>query len=451
MEIYLEKIGAKNRLRDPLYGFVYITDAEKKIIDTSIFQRLRRIHQLALTKYVYPSAEHSRFVHSIGVMHCATLILSGVREHSRTNSYTEYSDKALKILRFAALLHDIGHLPFSHAVEKQWLSGLKHEDLSQYIILHHPEIVSIMKSEGVDPRVVSSLLAKTPIAQWRLFHEIISGQLDADRADYLLRDSHCCGVRYGEYDFIRFMRIFAAIESEDGLVLSIDDADLHVAESMLIARYHANMQIPYHRTRSGYDFALKRFVKDFDEYNDVFKIEEGRIVDVDFRRFEDLDDYTIIERAKKERYENANEWADYILRKKHLVPISDTRRTWAAGLDDFKKICTLLRQSDDFVENEDFFVQEMEIELLKGTDQDIECPVEVDGVPEDNNHCEFVSSCGIKLMPKKWNGDANELVDITSRSWIFKHVTAQPEAIYRVYVKPEREADAQKLLLKVEQ
>lgn len=87
MEEYFSKIDAKHRFRDPIYGFILLTDAERKIIDTPLFQRLRRIHQLALTKYVYPSAEHSRFVHSLGVLHCATLILAGIYNNKHTNIY----------------------------------------------------------------------------------------------------------------------------------------------------------------------------------------------------------------------------------------------------------------------------------------------------------------------------------------------------------------------------
>ncbi len=117
-------------MRDPIYGFIPLTKLEMEIIDTPIFQRLRRIHQLALTKYVYPSAEHSRFVHSIGVMHCASLIYEGIFNHKQTDVLSQPTSKKLQLLRLAALLHDVGHLPFSHAAEEELLPpGITHEDL----------------------------------------------------------------------------------------------------------------------------------------------------------------------------------------------------------------------------------------------------------------------------------------------------------------------------------
>ena len=439
MEKFFEDIRVTDRIRDPLYGFIYLTKSEKAIVDTPIFQRLRRIHQLALTKYVYPSAEHSRFVHSLGVMHCATLILSGIFENKKTDLYREPNPRMIKTLRFAALLHDIGHLPFSHAVEKQWLSGLKHEDLSQYIIEKHPRICEIIESDEVDPVTVSSLLAKQPLAQWRLPHEIISGQLDADRADYLLRDSHSCGVRYGEYDFSRFLQIFAATESiSDGhLILSVDEADLHVAESLLVARYHYNMQIPYHRTRSGYDLALRKFIADIDDYKDIFVVKNGILDSVNMDRLEDMDDYTVIERAKIERRKN-NKWANYVLRDNHLVPIVDTRKSWSCGSSQFKFSVSKLNDSNVFVNGDDFFVQEQDVELIKGVPlevEDVECECRK---PSVTNMIALMVSGGKK---KKY-----EFVDIRERSWIFKQISSGPETIYRIYTTPDRADEARALI-----
>ena len=439
MEQYLQLIGVTDRIRDPLYGFIYLTTAEKAIVDTPIFQRLRRVHQLALTKYVYPSAEHSRFVHSLGVMHCATLILSGIFENKKTDLYITPNCRMIKTLRYAALLHDIGHLPFSHAVEKQWLGGLKHEDLSQYIIEKHPMICNIIESDDVDSTAVSSLLAKKPLAQWRLLHEIISGQLDADRADYLLRDSHSCGVRYGEYDFSRFLKIFAATQSEsDGhFVLSVDEADLHVAESLLIARYHYNMQIPYHRTRSGFDFALRRFIRDIDDYKSIFSISNGVLESVDMDRLEDMDDYTVIERAKIERRKQ-NNWAAYVLRDSHLVPIIDTRKSWCCESVRFKSSVATLMDSDRFSYEDDFFLQEQDVELIKGipvddSEGDTEC--KTSSVP---NMIALMVNGGKKKIP--------EFVDIRKRSWIFRQISSGPETIYRIYTTPERANEARALI-----
>ena len=434
MEEYINKIKAPHRIRDPLYGFVYLTDAELAIVDTPIFQRLRRVHQLSLTKYVYPSAEHSRFTHSIGVMHCATLILSGVFSHKLSSLSWEPSEKIIKTLRFAALLHDIGHLPFSHSAEKQWLNGLKHEDLSQYIIKNYKPISDIISESGVPPQNVASLLAKKPLAKERLLHEIISGQLDADRADYLLRDSHCCGVRYGEYDFARFLQIFAAAEDDThgDLHLILNETDLHVAESLLIARYHYNLQIPYHRTRSGYDFALQCFIRTMSQKNSPFNITGNEIQHVDFDLFSDLDDYKIIEQAKKERKKNC--WADYILRSKHLTALVDTNSMSPRGVKVFKTLVQRLRESPHLKENKDFFIQEEDVEILKWS------------APADGTGASCSKSSLIQLFSAEGKGRPPEQVDICERSWIFRHLAETPYHLCRIYVTQNKEHEAREML-----
>jgi len=441
MEQYFSLIGARHRFRDPIYGFILLTDAEKEVIDTPLFQRLRRVHQLALTKYVYPSAEHSRFVHSLGVMHCATLILAGIFGHKHSNEIsTSPKAKLIKTLRFAALLHDIGHLPFSHAVEKQWLQGLKHEDLSQHIIEKYLPITTILENEEVNPKDVSSLLAKKPRSKLRLLHEIVSGQLDADRADYLLRDAHFCGARYGEYDFPRFLQIFCASEDEEHghLILFIDENDLHVAESLLIARYHYNLQIPYHRTRVGYDLVLGRFMRDFNEYREPFSVVDGHLNEVDFDRLVDLDDCEIMERIKKENRDN-NPWAPYLLRANHLIPIIDTSSTSEKGKQTFKVFVRKLEESGIFHEGEDYFVKSDGIEIIKGNIQFSEKPTELSDAVHPNPEIIMLRSCEGK-------GRKAEYVDIRDRSWIFGQFAAVPPTLHRVYVIPEKEKLAGKML-----
>lgn len=443
MERYLKMIDVKERIRDPLYGFILLTKEEKQLIDTPLFQRLRRIHQLALTKYVYPSAEHSRFVHSLGVMHCATMILAGVFDHKHTQLGWEPNNSLIKTLRFAALLHDIGHLPFSHSIEKHWLSGLKHESLSQYIIENDETIASIIHDSGVQAKDVASLLTKRPPARLRLFLEIISGQLDADRADYLLRDSHCCGAKYGEYDLARFLNIFAATEdAETGmLTLCVDESDLHVAESLLIARYHYNMQIPFHRTRMGYDLILKRFMRDFDEYKEPFSVSGNTITSVDLERLSFLDDYEIIERIKQES-KKGNSWAPYLLRSKHLVPIIDTSSESPPGADKYKAFVRALESDSRFVQDEDYFLKEQSVEVLKWIRPMVDAGT---GHAESTPQAQDM----ILLLSKEGRDRTPQHVDICERSWIFGHLAHKPPTIYRVYVTPEKKQEAQTLLARV--
>lgn len=429
MEEYLKLIHADNcRIRDPLYGFIPLTEEETKIIDTPLFQRLRRVHQLALTKYVYPSAEHSRFVHSLGVMHCATQILAGVMEHRETKISARPVEGTIRMLRYAALLHDIGHLPFSHAVEGQWLQGLKHEDVSMFIIENYQPIADIISQDHfqVECKDVAALLGKMPKARYRLYHEIVSGQLDADRADYLLRDSHCCGARYGEYDFPRFLQIFAAREDDNGtLSLCVDEKDLPVAESLLIARYHYNLQIPYHRTRSGYDFALKKFAREHTNFQDIFNVEGNKLVGMDFDRFAVLDDGSIFEKIK-EKYLEKDEWAQCLLRQSHLCPVLDTTSQSSEGVERFKTLVTALRADSELEENTDFFVQEQNIEMIKRAKPTDEYAEGSPPLPS-----------GIRLLVKEGGRGGKKAVDIAERSWIFAQLK-DTHKVYRVYASPSK-------------
>lgn len=446
MEEFLKLINVKHRVRDPIYGFIHLTDGEKRLIDTPLFQRLRRIHQLALTNYVYPSAEHSRFVHSLGVMHCATLLLAGVYDHKNSKlGHKIPSPSRIKMLRYAALLHDVGHLPFSHAVEDQWLSGLKHEQLSKYIIENDPNISTILTDDEVTPKEVSSLLIKNPRAKFRLFHEIISGQLDADRADYLLRDAHLCGAKYGEYDFARFLGIFAATEDDDTgvLQLCVNESDLHVAESLLIARYHYNMQIPYHRTRTGYDIILKRYVQEFPEFKSPFTVENGELKSVDLERLAYLDDYEIIEHIKMQNAKG-NRWAPYLLRAKHLAPIVDISSMSQTRAPVFKAFVRRLANEQQFRENDDYFVFQKLVEILKWT----HATDEKEDAPSATSPSNPVLG-QITLLSSEGKGRETEHVDICQRSWIFAHLATKPPSILRVYVTPEKEEAARKILSEV--
>ena len=428
---FISEINATTaRFRDPIYGFIPVTDAELKIIDTPIFQRLRRIGQLALTKYVYPSTEHSRFVHSLGVMHCSTLVYEGIINNKLSEISFNPNEKMIKTLRFAALLHDVGHLPFSHAVEKHWLKSLTHEDVGIFIIKNHPEISEIIKSEGVDCADVASLLTKKQKRKHQLLHEIISGQLDADRADYLLRDSYFSGTQYGKYDFLRFLSIFAAKEDDNGtLTLFVDEKNLPVAESLLIARYHYNLQVPYHRTRSGYDIVLKKFIETNVHETNIFDIDGDKIKNIEFAKFEITDDGNIFEQIKK-GFVEGERWSEFLMRKKHLRPIIDTNNI-AHGEKFFKRIIRALESEDKFIKDEDYFFQEQKVEMLKK----VISPSAGELGKEEKQE---LPEGTIRLYSLNLESGRFEFFDIRDRSWIFGRLKEDPHFIFRLYVVPER-------------
>ncbi len=430
MNKLLKGLGAKHRFRDPIYGYIFLTEAEREIIDTPLFQRLRRVHQLALTKYVYPTAEHSRFVHSLGVVQSATDMFLGIHDHVLTNIIPDGEFfHLLKLLRFAALLHDIGHMPFSHAAESEWLGGLKHEDFSQFIIRKYPPISNILdQSDAIN--IVSSLLSKTFKPQHRILNEVISGQLDADRADYLLRDSYCCGVKYGEFDFVRYVQIFGANGNRKEFALTVEERDIYMVEAFLMARYHYNLQVPFHRTRSGFDICLRQFLAGIDDYKDFFDVEDGKLVKVDFDRFEFLDDYSLFERFKIES-RNGNLWAKRLLRADHLRVVLDTTDQRPADVDLFKSFRLALRKNSNFVENVNCFVQNSKIEVTK-----IKTILD-----QDDDNCDVPKSGTIWV-----NGLDGNTRDIREHSWLFKQLTEEPMRVLRVFVTPDKLTEAKKIL-----
>lgn len=250
------------------------------MISEPAFQRLRRIRQLAWTDYVYPGAMHTRFEHSLGVMQIASLLYDAICQKSAEilKSDLAYNKDGLgrdrQLVRFAALLHDVGHSPFSHASEELFPKRkggerYEHEDYSVAIIRselrgaiedHSLNANYGLHAEDVAALIEGSARAKQPIF-WR---DLISGQLDADKMDYLLRDSYHAGVEYGKFDLKRLVTTIRAIGSRDGHPprLGVSEGGLHAAEGIVLARYFMFTQVYFHKTRVAYDVHLREALKE---------------------------------------------------------------------------------------------------------------------------------------------------------------------------------------------
>jgi HD superfamily phosphohydrolase len=220
-------------IRCPIHGFISLNDWEKDIISQPAFQRLRRIRQLAWTDQVYPGAMHTRFEHSLGVMHIATMLYeaiisrsSGVLENE-LGYKTDGLKRDLQLVRIAALLHDVGHSPFSHASEELFPNQdskkkFTHEQYSAAIV--RTELQDVLGNHplntanyGFSAEDVAAVLEGTTSAKQRLFwRDLIDGQMDADRMDYLLRDSYHAGVQYGRFDLNRISNTIRAIPGTRG-------------------------------------------------------------------------------------------------------------------------------------------------------------------------------------------------------------------------------------------
>jgi HD superfamily phosphohydrolase len=267
-------------ITDPIHKNIKFTLVEKELIDTFIFQRLRRIRQLAGAHLVYPGALHSRFEHSLGSMFLAGL--AGQTLYSK--DYFTDQDYIQK-LRIAALLHDIGHGPFSHLFEEILKTDdkISHEGLGQKIITK--TIVSdIITKNGYSSQEIASLsFGKHKI---NFLNEIISGGLSVDLMDYLPRDSYFSGTEYGKIDY---HRIINSLEVSSNHVLGISKSALYSYESMLISRYQMFKAVYFHKTvRSGEVMLLHSM-----------KIQNEVLHFTDFRSLEDffsLHDEMVLER-----------------------------------------------------------------------------------------------------------------------------------------------------------
>lgn len=305
------------RVRDPVHGFIHFDDIERKIIDSRPFQRLRNIKQLAFCYYVYPGAMHTRFEHSLGVMELATMVFDHFnnenhKDYDKFKSYIEESmtiKEARRLLRLTALLHDIGHLPYSHSGEsilpKEGERQLNHVDVS-IAIIQDSKVTEIIKKDKNLPDgfidKIALLLAEEKPTELKLLRQIISGQFDADRIDYLIRDSHYCGVTYGIFDYQRLLETLRlSQDDEGGLELAIERGGVHSLEALILARYFMFAQVYCHRTRRLYDMYLKNFLESWGG----IKIESTFLTKV-----MDYDDCYVW--AKIKELEPTNKWAQKI-------------------------------------------------------------------------------------------------------------------------------------------
>jgi len=272
-----------HEIRDPIHTFIRIDTDERNVVDSAPVQRLGNIHQLALTYLVYPGATHRRFEHSLGVMELASRVFDVVTDlrNMPGNIKEQFADIEVRgnreywrrVVRLAALCHDIGHLPFSHAAELELLpEGWDHERLTVQLILSE-EMKPLWErmTPPVRPLDVAKLavgkkkLRDETFSLWELIlSEIIVGDaFGVDRMDYLLRDSLHAGVGYGRFDHYRLvdtLRILCPPESDEPQ-LGIQEGGLHSAEAMLLARYFMFIQVYYHPVRRAYDMHLKDFLR----------------------------------------------------------------------------------------------------------------------------------------------------------------------------------------------
>ncbi len=260
---------------DPIHDFIKLNPHEIEIIDNPIFQRLRKIKQLSGAHLVYPSAMHSRFEHSLGVLHVANFISITLYEKGILNN------DDIKKIRLSALLHDIGHGPFSHLFEEILIEKrcMSHEKIGNEII-QYTEIGDIISKHGFDKRQISDIAFGNSKTQF--INEIISGALSADIMDYLLRDGYFTGAEHAKIDHKRIVQSLGIHNDR----LSLEKSAIYSFESMMHSRYQMFRTVYFHKTvRSAEVMLLNSIKSSFDELG---------LAELNIDNYLKLDDYSML-------------------------------------------------------------------------------------------------------------------------------------------------------------
>ena len=321
-------------LRDPVWNNIRVDELTLSLVDTEVFQRLRYVRQLGWTYLVYPGATHSRFEHALGTHHLSRRTLALLCEAEDSAAISEV-DQA--IVRSAALLHDVGHYPFSHALEE--IGALHHEDVARPLITEG-RIATILSSQlGEDaPAKVFDLIrgrSESPL------QGLISGSLDLDKIEYLKRDAFMCGVPYGEIDVDRLTNSLVLVDdpATGRRALGVQEKALSALESLLFAKYQMYRNVYWHHAVRSATAMYKRLVEEAVRENVVDVQSLARHTDEGLMHRLESNKPTPLLVALKERklYKRAAEWPAAELEAERFEWIATDRKRVAAAENSLAK------------------------------------------------------------------------------------------------------------------
>ncbi|WP_163183149.1 HD domain-containing protein [Neobacillus sedimentimangrovi] len=283
-----EKLSEEKVFKDPVHRYVHVRDRVIwDLIGTKEFQRLRRIKQLGTTFLTFHGAEHSRFNHSLGVYEIVRRMIDDVFA-----GRPAWNDEDRLLTLCAALLHDLGHGPFSHAFEKVF--DFDHEEFTRAIILGDTEVNQVLTRVSLDfPQKVAEVIGKT--SEKKLIVSMISSQIDADRMDYLQRDAYFTGVSYGQFDMERILRVMRPREDQ----VVIKKSGMHAVEDYIMSRYQMYWQVYFHPVSRSAEVILTKILhraKELFKKNYTFKYEPIHFISI-FHEIVTLEDYLKLDEA----------------------------------------------------------------------------------------------------------------------------------------------------------
>jgi hypothetical protein len=343
-------------IRDPVHGSIQINDSEIEILEHPFFQRLRNIKQLGFSEYVFPGATHTRYLHSIGVMHVSTLVFNSLFKDQNSSDIKRLKET----LRLGCLLHDIGHAPLSHSTEsvmpnvsalklpKQFLESVdrqaSHEDYTIKSITDSSftqAFKGITTEFGISPDAVAELVVgetKHPeyftvkgINYFPLLHQLVSSEMDCDRMDYLLRDSYFCGVSYGKFDLDWIIDNLKICVEGNKAFLGISERAISTFDDFLLSRFHMFMMVYFHyRAVCLEQMLLRYFESAKSEYS----------IPADIEAYQEHDDAYLYRVLKK----SSNIWAKRIV--KNSIPKKILETFGAGHLPQMHQLETFLKSEN---------------------------------------------------------------------------------------------------------
>ncbi|MHA1381134.1 MAG: HD domain-containing protein [Candidatus Helarchaeota archaeon] len=275
-------------IKDAIYGYLVISENQKEIIDTYPMQRLRRIRQLAGSEYVYMGATHCRFSHSMGVSHLAEQLITHL---ART---IDISRNEIEKVKIAAMLHDIGHGPFSHVSESLLINhlGKTHEDMTTWLI-QNSELKEKLEQIGYNSKEVSKLAVGKLRKSGELFKDqIISSSVDVDALDYIVRDSHFSGAEYGFVDIFRLIYSMDIV-SENG-DLGLDLTALSALEAFLLARFESFKSIYFHKTSRAVQIMISEALEKAKDELNFLNFETAK----EYLKWDDYTTWTLLKNSE---------------------------------------------------------------------------------------------------------------------------------------------------------